>query len=127
MNLQSLSHRIHLLRSAYCPDFEFEKSLFNTLFDSNSERFKQLFPPQDDRLSLPSLIQGLTSALETNDRYLELNNSGDWTLFLAAILHDRPIAACMVQTNADQELTFEDPRLLNLPDPYLEAINLLHL
>lgn len=127
MNLKSLSHLIHLLRSAYCPDFEFEKSLLNTLSNSNSEYFKQFFPPQDDRLSLPSLIQGLTSALEPNDRYLELNNSGDWTLFLAAILHDRPIAACMVQTNAEQELNFEDPRLLNLPDPYLEAINLLQV
>lgn len=136
MDLQQLSGLIHALRYSYSLDFQLNKQLnsnveieklLNVFSDAQSEYFRQIFPSQGSFLSLTHLIQTLTATLGANDRYLELNDSGDWTLFLAAILHDRPISACIIQISEENELDLEDPRILSLSDFYLESINVLNV
>ena len=127
MNIQSLRNLISVLRDSYTPDFEFDNHLLKTLVNSKSELFDQIFIAQDDVLSLPHLIHHLTATLDPNDRYLEINNSGNWTLSLAALSLDRSISACIIQTTEENALTLDDPRLLELPEFYLDAINLLQI
>jgi protein O-GlcNAc transferase len=127
MNIQSLHHLISVLRDSYTPDFEFDQQLLVTQFRARSERFDQIFIGQDHGISLPHLIHAFTSTLEPNDRYLEVNHSGDWTLFLAAISHNFPISASIVQIGEESELDFDDPRLLQFSDSEFEALNLLQV
>ncbi|MEY2978628.1 MAG: repeat-containing protein YrrB [Cyanobacteriota bacterium] len=124
MNLECVRDFIHLLRSPYSPDFEFEKKDFRqVLWDRKSALFKNFFEPQESGLTFLDLIQFLSASFGENDRYLEINSSGDWTNFLAGILQDHPIASCIIQTSFDHELSFEDERILNLPELYLDNIS----
>jgi predicted O-linked N-acetylglucosamine transferase (SPINDLY family) len=126
MNLERIRHLIYLLRSSYTPTFEFQKeSLVQYLSSNKSWRFDQVLGTSESNLTLPVLIQCLTATLDPNDRYLEVNQSGEWTTSLGAILHDRPVSAYIIQNHPDMELTLDDERILDLPEPYLNHLSLL--
>ena len=122
MDLKRISDLIHLLRSSYDPSFE-KEACFQIFSDQKSLIFDQAFETQVASLTFPDLIQLLTSTIDTNDRYLEINRSGEWLTFLAATLQDRPILSCIIQDSDEIEFTFDDERILNLPETYLEHIS----